>query len=266
MRDGQDRARPDVGFCPGGQLHPLRDGASERSHPKGLDRHPDLQRPKRAAQLQAAIREVGMVRAPHRVLEHVVVEGEDVLQRAGVLHQQAACLVGLEEPLVGVQPNRIGALNPGQEPFAGLGHDGKATVGGIGVQPDAFRLAVVRHRPQRIDSSGATRSGVCAHGDGIETCGAILGHGLHKRLHVQAEVLVTWNRAHALRSHADDHRPAAEHAMALVAHVHGRPLGRAGRFPRRDKGVDAGRRATAGEKPARALGVAEPAPNPVNDD
>ena len=54
--------------------------------------------------------------------------------------------------------------------------------------------------------------------------------------------------------------------MALVAHVHGCALGVARRFPRRNEGVEAARRTPAREKPARALRIAEPAPEPVNDD
>ena len=54
--------------------------------------------------------------------------------------------------------------------------------------------------------------------------------------------------------------------MALVAHVHGCALGVACRFPRRNEGVEAGSRSSAREKPARALRIAEPAPEPVNDD
>ncbi len=56
-----------------------------------------------------------------------------------------------------------------------------------------------------------------------------------------------------------------ESAMALVAHVHGGALGVARRFPGRRQGVDAGRRPSARQKPARALRIAEPAPQPVDD-
>ncbi len=54
--------------------------------------------------------------------------------------------------------------------------------------------------------------------------------------------------------------------MALVAHVDGRTLGVACAFPRRDKGVEAGRRAPARQQSARALRITDPAPDPVDDD
>ena len=94
--------------------------------------------------------------------------------------------------------------------------------------------------------------------DGIEPRGAVIGHGARQRLHVQAETPVAGNHAYALRSNANDHRRPDLRAMALVAHVNGRP--------RRDKGVEAGRRAAARQKSARAVGIAEPAPQPVNND
>ena len=58
VRGLQNRARPDMLFRPDRQLHPLRHGTAERGHPESLDRHPDLQGPKRAAQLQAPVRDV----------------------------------------------------------------------------------------------------------------------------------------------------------------------------------------------------------------
>ena len=251
---------------PSGQFHPVRHGPPERGHPEGLDRHPDLQGPKRAAQLQAAIRDVRMVRAPYRVLEDVVPHGERALKRAYVLHQQAARLVRLEEPFVRVKPDGIGALDPAQEFLSLLGHHGEAAVRRVDVQPDAFRLAVVRHRFKRIDGPRAARSGVGAHRDGVEPRRAVLGHGACERLHVQAETPVACNPADALRPNANDLGRADLRTVTLVAHVHGRALGMARRFPCRHERVEAGSRPSARQQPTRALRIADPAPDPVDDD
>ncbi len=62
------------------------------------------------------------------VLQDIVVHCEGVLERAQVLDQQTADLVWLEEPLVGIEPNRVGALDTAQQRLAGLGDDGKAAV------------------------------------------------------------------------------------------------------------------------------------------
>ena len=190
---------------------------------------------------------------------------ECVLERAYILHQKAARLVRLEEPFVRIQPDGIGAFDPAQELLAALGHHREAAVRGVDVQPDALRLAVVRHGFERIDGPRAARSGVGTHRDGIESRGPVLCHGARERIHVQAEASVVHNQANALRPNADDPGRADESAMALVAHVHGGALGVARRFPGRRQGVDAGRRPSARQKPARALRIAEPAPQPVDD-
>ena len=79
-------------------------------------------------------------------------------------------------------------------------------------------------------------------------------------------MLVARKQAYALRPYADNLGRTDVCAMALVAHVHSHPLRVARCFSRRDKGVEAGRRAAAGQQPAGTLWVADPAPQPVDDD
>ena len=132
---------------------------------------------------------------------------EDAFKGAAVLHQKAARLVGLKEPLVRVQPDRIGALDSAQNLFTLLSQDREAPVGGVDMHPGAFRLAEVCHRFERIDGSGAGCPGVGAHRDGIEPRSTVRAHGASQRLHVQPSAPVARNHANALRSDADDHRP-----------------------------------------------------------
>ena len=266
IHDLQVRTRPDVALGPGRKLHPPGDGASEGGHPESLDRHPDLQGADRAAQLQAAVREVRVIGAPYRVLKDIVLDRESALQGTQFLHHEDARLIGLEEPLVGVEPDRIGALDPAQQPLAFLRHHGETPVRGVHVQPDSFGLAEVGHRFEGVDLPGAGRPGVGAYRDGVESGPAVVGDGAREGRHVQAEASVGGNHADALRADADDPRRADVGAVALVAHVHGRALGVAGLFPGGDEGVEAGRRAPAREESARGLRVADPAPDPVEDD
>ena len=195
-----------------------------------------------------------------------MLDRESPLQRAQFLHHENARLIGLEEPLVGVQPDRIGALDPAQQPLALLRDDREAPVRGVHVQPDPFSLAEVGHRFEGVDGPGAGRPGVGACRDGVESGGAVVGDGAREGRHVQAEPPVGRDHADALRANADDPGRADVGAVALVAHVHGRALGVAGLFPGGDEGVEAGRRAPAREQPARGLRVAEPVPDPVEDD
>ena len=133
-----------------------------------------------------------MVLAPHRVLEDVGPDAEGVLERALVLHQQAAGLVGLEEPLVRIQPDRIGTLDPAQQPPAPLGHHRKAAIGGVDMEPQALRRAEVGQRLQAVDGARACRAGVGGDRDGGEAGGAVLGHGAGERVHLHAEVRSLW--------------------------------------------------------------------------
>ena len=95
--------------------------------------------------------------------------GECALERTQILHKETARLIGLEKPLVGIQPDRIGALDSTQQPLAFLGHDREASVRGVDVQPDSFRLAEVGHRFERVDCPGTGRTGVGTDRNGIES-------------------------------------------------------------------------------------------------
>ena len=62
-----------------------------------------------------------------------------------------------------------------------------------------------------------------------------------------------WNHTDAVAPNTDDERCAGKGAVALVAHVDAGAFGVARRLAGGDEGVDARRRAAAGEEPARAL-------------
>ena len=118
-------------------------------------------------------------------------DGERLLELARILRDKTGHLVRLEEPLVRIQRDRSGALNPAQEPFAPLGHDSEPAVCRVDVHPESLRLAEVRRRVQRIDSSRAGRAGVGAHREGIESCSTLGGHRALERRHVKAAAFVT---------------------------------------------------------------------------
>ena len=77
---------------------------------------------------------------------------------------------------MGVQPNRVGTLNPAQDSPAPLGQDSEAAVGSIDMQPNVFRLAEVRHALKRIDRSRAACSCVCDNRNGVKPGSAVVGH------------------------------------------------------------------------------------------
>ena len=165
-----------------------------------------------------------------------------------------------------VHPDGIGALHALQEILALVGDGREAAVGGVDVQPDPLRLAEIRHLPERVDRPRAHRAGVGAHRDGVKPRRSVLGHGALEFSHVQTEVFVTREEPYPLGLDADDPRRADVRAVALVAHVDARAIGMTRRFARRDESVQARRRTAAREKTARAFGIADPAPEPVDDD
>ena len=132
------------------------------------------------------------------------------------------------------------------------------------MHPDALGRAVVGNRRQRIDRARAARPGVGADRKRAEPRGTVVGHGACQEIHVQPKLRVARQQPDALRSHADDARRADVGAVALVAQVHGGAFGVPRRFARRHEGVDAGRRAAAGQQTAGAIGIAEPAAKPVD--
>ena len=207
-----------------------------------------------------------MVRPPDGVLENRRAKAEGALERSGILHEQAAHLVWLEQPLVGVQPDRVGSLDAAEKLTALVRDRREAAVGSIHVEPDVLRLAEIRHRPQRIDRSRARRPGIGADRHGRKARVAVLRHGTRESPHVQAEGAVRRDLPNGILPDADDHRGTSLRAVALVAHVHRWTLRIAGRFPGRHEGVDAGGGTAAGQQPARTFGVAQPASKPVQHD
>ena len=192
-------------------------------------------------------------------------QGEGTFERAQVLHQQAARLVRLEEPLVGVEADGVCQLDSRELAPPLLRHRREAAVGGVHVEPDAFPRAVAGDVRERVHRAGARGPGAGAHRNRRQSRGAVGGDAAREDLHVETVSAVARQRAHVLRLHAHDGRRARDARMHLIAHVDGGAVGRARRFPRGDQRVDAGRRGAAHEQSARALRVAEPLPDPVDD-
>ena len=113
------------------QIHALQYRLAEAGHPEGLHGHPDLERARRAAQLQPAVREIRVVRSPYGVLQHVVTECEGAFQAFDVLYHEHRSLVRLKEPLVRVQAHRVRQLDTVEQALAPLGYQDESAVGGI---------------------------------------------------------------------------------------------------------------------------------------
>ena len=96
-----------------GQRDPAADRLAERRQPEDADRQPQLQRPRPARELHGAVAEVDL--AAQHVAQVGALERERPLEQVRLAHEQAADLVRLEQPLVRVEHQRVGALEAGEQ-------------------------------------------------------------------------------------------------------------------------------------------------------
>ena len=104
MQQFENRIAPDSPFGAAGEFEATRHGrGGNAAMPKVCTDAQSFSA--RAARVSCSPRSVmfGVVRTPNRILDDVVPQSERTLERPHVLHQQAARLVGLEEPLVRVR-------------------------------------------------------------------------------------------------------------------------------------------------------------------
>ena len=133
-----------------GQRDAARDRVAERGQAEHAHREPQLERAPAARQLERAVAEVDL--AAGHVAQVRAVERERPLQQPRLADEHAAELVGLEEPLVRVEHERVGALEAReQRPPGGAEHRGGA-VRAVDVQPQGVLGAHVREL-RRADRS-----------------------------------------------------------------------------------------------------------------
>jgi hypothetical protein len=140
-----------------GQRDPAADRVAERGQAEDADRQPQLQRARPARELHRAVAEVDL--AGERVAQVGALERERALEQRRLAHQQAADLVGLEQPLVRVEHQRVGALQPGQQRAGGRPQRGRRAVGAVHVQPQVLLGADVGQRVERVDRARARGAG-----------------------------------------------------------------------------------------------------------
>ena len=91
------------------QRDPVRDRRPERVEPEHLHAQPQLQRAGASRELDPAVAEVDL--AAERVAQVLAAQRERALQQPRLAHQHRARLVGLEEPLVRVDHQRVRSLD-----------------------------------------------------------------------------------------------------------------------------------------------------------
>ena len=94
---------------------------------------------------------------PCGVAQVGAVERERALEQPGLADEDGADLVRLEEPLVRVEHERVGALDAGEE--IRLDEPGGRAVRAVDVEPQVLAVAQVGEIVERIDGAGAGRAG-----------------------------------------------------------------------------------------------------------
>src|SRR3954465_5345798 len=132
-----------------GQRDPAAHRLAERGQAEDADRQPQLQRARPARELHRAVAEVDL--AAHHIAQVVALQRERPLEQPGLPPEQAADLIGLKEPLVRVEHERIGALEAGEQRPGGRPERRGRAVGAVHVQPEVLLGAQVGQRVQRVD-------------------------------------------------------------------------------------------------------------------
>ena len=91
------------------------------------------------------------------------------------LHEQPTDVVGLEEPLVGIDRERVGSLEGGQLVRLPRGQPGGCAVRRVDMEPQALALGEVGERGDIVDRSRVRGAGDGADGERCEPGRAILG-------------------------------------------------------------------------------------------
>ena len=144
-----------------GQLDGRGDRLPEGLRAVGSQRRPELQRPERPRVLHGAVDGVGVA----LVLDHVRrIVAEGGTQRPGVADEEDATGLGHEQPLVRVDGDRVGPVQPGEEVTDEVRARRRHAVSAVDVEPRAAAVHDLRDRADGIDGTGQRRTGGGDHG------------------------------------------------------------------------------------------------------
>jgi hypothetical protein len=178
-----------------------------------------LSAPERPRELHAAIAEVDLLTRGGRVAQVGRRGAEGALEGGAVAHQQAAGIQGLEQPLVRVDHERVGELEPRQLSAAARRQRGRCTVRAIHVQPQALVIAEAPQRLQRVDCARARGAGRGDHACGEAPRRAVGRHGGGHLGSDQASVAVARQRTNVAAGHAGHAEGLLDRRMGLVGQV-----------------------------------------------
>ena len=150
----EERRQPDV----------LADDRLQAFAAEAAQRRPERQGPEPAAERRGVLAQADHVLVDPQVLGHEAEGAAEVVRAAA---EQRRAPHRREEPLVGVDPDRVGAFPAGEVVTQLRAHRRRAGIGGIDVEPGAFCPGAVGDRRDRIDRRRRGRADGCHHRTGI---------------------------------------------------------------------------------------------------
>ena len=124
--------------------------------------------------------------------------------------QEASALERLVEPLVRIERDRVGQLDPRQGGATALGQNGETAVRGVDVEPHAALATQRRDLREGIHGAAARGTGRGGDEQGLATRARVGVHRRLERVDAQAVAIVNGKHAHLIRPEAEDARRARD--------------------------------------------------------
>ena len=180
---------------------------------------------------------------------------------------QASDLERHGEPLVGVEGDGVGKLQPFELLTSTLGEDGESAVGSVDMQPDVAFSAELRQLHERVDRTRVRRA---AGRNDRERQPPFKTVGVHRggdRCRAQSEPLIRREDANLLGPETQRSSASRDRGVRRVTDVDHDPIGHRAdqRLSSDGEALEVGRGATADEDALRAARVADPFGEPPED-
>ena len=184
-----------------------------------LPAHPELQRAEPARALDRVL--VPIERLVLRTVRCVVLGRpmERVEEVLAATHDERADVVGLEEPLVRIDRDRVGELEAGHALRVARRQPRGAAVGGVHVEPQPSASRESRERRDVVDRAGVRRPGDGADRERRQPRRAVRRDRGGDRLGPQPEPVVGGDHAQRVLREPEDVEPAPDREVRLVARV-----------------------------------------------
>ena len=148
--------------------------------------------------------------------------GKTLLQPTHIAHQATTDVERLEQPFVGVQHQRVGALHATEQRPAALRQYRGGTVCSVHMQPQVLLLADIGDGVQRIDGAGIGGAGGGDDTKGPPPASPIFVDGFFERRHVEPQLLVHRHQSNLLGLKAENSEVLPIRRVSLVGAVNNR--------------------------------------------